>query len=54
MRKNFFIGLVFFILISVIQPVFAWDVKTTDELQTRMNSVGFRILNTNRIEKRFT
>ena len=54
MRKNFFIGLIAFILLSVIQPVFAWDVKTTDELQTRMNSVGFRILNTNRIEKRFT
>ena len=54
MRKNFFIGLIIFILISVIQPVFAWDVKTADELQTRMNSVGFRILNTNRIEKRFT
>ena len=54
MRKNFFIGLIIFILIAVIQPVFAWDVKTTEELQTRMNSVGFRILNTNRIEKRFT
>ena len=54
MHKNLFIGLIIFILISVVQPVFAWDVKTTDELQTRMNSVGFRILNTNRIEKRFT
>ena len=54
MRKNFFIGLIIFILIAFIQPVFAWDVKTINELQTRMNSVGFRILNTNRIEKRFT
>ena len=54
MRKNFFTCLIIFILMSVIQPVFAWDVKTTDELQVRMNSVGFRILNTNRIEKRFT
>ncbi len=54
MRKNFFITLIIFILISVVQPVFAWDVKTTDELQTRMNAVGFRILNTNRVEKRFT
>ncbi len=54
MRKNFFISLVIFILISVIQPVFAWDVKTTAELQTRMNTVGFRILNANRIEQRFT
>ena len=54
MHKNFIIGLFFFVLISVIQPVFAWDVHSTDELQTRMNSVGFRILNTNRIEKRFT
>lgn len=54
MRKHFFIGLIICFLIAVIQPVFAWDVKTTDELQTRMNFVGFRILNTNRIEKRFT
>lgn len=38
----------------MFQPSFAWDVKTTDELQTRMNSVGFRILNSNRIDKRFT
>ena len=47
----------FLLLLSLIiltSPVFAWDVKTTDELQTRMNSVGFKILNANRIEKRFT
>ena len=54
MRKNFILGLLIFILVSFIQPVFAWDVKTTEELQSRMNSVGFRILNTNRIEKRLT
>lgn len=54
MRKNFLISLIIFVLISFIQPAFAWDVKTTDELQSRMNSVGFRILNSNRIDKRFT
>lgn len=54
MHNKFFVSLVALILMAVIQPVFAWDVKTTDELQTRMNSVGFRILNSNRIEHRFT
>ena len=38
--------------LSCVSPVFAWDVKTTNELQERMNEVGFRILNSNRIEKR--
>lgn len=52
MIKNFVLSLITLIIISA--PVLAWDVKTTDELQTRMNSVGFRILNSNRIEKRFT
>ncbi len=54
MIKRFLLGLVVFILISVVQPSFAWDVKSTEDLQSRMNSVGFRILNTNRIDKRFT
>lgn len=54
MLKKIFTGLAIFTLISMFQPSFAWDVKTTDELQTRMNSVGFRILNSNRIDKRFT
>ncbi len=54
MRIKFFVSLIIFILISFIQPVSAWDVKTTDELQTRMNEVGFRLLNANRIEQRFT
>lgn len=54
MRIKFFICLIIFILISFIQPVSAWDVKTTNELQTRMNEVGFRLLNANRIEQRFT
>lgn len=54
MRKNLVLGLVFCVLISVFQQAFAWDVKTTPELQIRMNEVGFRILNSNRIEKRFT
>ena len=49
-----FVSLVMLMLISVVQPAFGWDVKTTNELQTRMNSVGFRILNSNRIEQRFT
>ncbi len=40
-------------VISVAKPSFAWDVTTTNELQTRMNEVGFKILNSNRIEKRF-
>ena len=53
MRKTFLLSLLVFIFLSFIQPSFAWDVKTTEDLQTRMNSVGFRILNSNRIEKRF-
>ncbi|MBP3820592.1 hypothetical protein J6G99_02985 [bacterium] len=54
MIKNFIVSLIVFVLVSFVQPVFAWDVKNVDELQTRMNSVGFRILNSNRIENRFT
>ena len=54
MRKIFLLNLIVFLLLSFIQPSFAWDVKTTEDLQSRMNSVGFRILNSNRIEKRFT
>ena len=49
----FIIGLVLMMVISVAKPSFAWDVTTTNELQTRMNEVGFKILNSNRIEKRF-
>ena len=52
MRK-IIIALFTLLFISNIQPSFAWDVKTTNELQERMNTVGFRILNANRIEKRF-
>ena len=48
----FIIGLILMMVVSVAKPSYAWDVKTTDELQTRMNEVGFKILNTNRIEKR--
>lgn len=40
-------------VLSAFSPAFAWDVKTSNELQERMNSVGFKILNANRIEKRF-
>ena len=54
MKKIFLvIGLALLITISVAKPSSAWDVKTTDELQQRMNEVGFKILNANRIEKRF-
>ena len=54
MKKIFFTALLTLMFaISVAKPSFAWDVKTTDELQQRMNEVGFKILNTNRIEKRF-
>lgn len=54
MKKIFFtIGLILMMVVSFAKPSFAWDVKTVDELQTRMNEVGFKILNTNRIEKRF-
>ena len=53
MRKIFLLSFIVLTLLSFIQPSFAWDVKTTEEFQTRMNSVGFRILNSNRIEKRF-
>lgn len=52
-KKIFFIGIILSFVISIIQPSYAWDVKTTNELQERMNEVGFRILNSNRIEKRF-
>ena len=54
MIKKIILSLIVFVLVSFVQASFAWDVKTTDELQTRMNSVGFRILNSNRIENRFT
>ena len=47
-----FLTLLFLLILST--PVFAWDVKTTEDLQERMNSVGFKILNANRIDKRLT
>ncbi|MBR6126905.1 hypothetical protein IKQ21_04390 [bacterium] len=50
--KKFIIPIVMFVML-LSAPVFAWDVKTTNELQERMNTVGFKILNSNRIEKRF-
>ena len=54
MKKIFFvIGLALMMAISGINTSYAWDVTTTNELQQRMNEVGFKILNTNRIEKRF-
>ena len=47
-----FITLAVIIATAMNSPVYAWDVKTTNDLQERMNDVGFRILNSNRIEKR--
>lgn len=52
MKRILSILLGLFITISTILPAHAWDVKTTEDLQTRMNEVGFRILNSSRIEKR--
>ncbi len=52
MIRLILISIAFFSALSLVAPAFAWDVKTTGELQERMNSVGFRILNANRIEKR--
>ena len=54
MRKVFLLSLLILMNLFLIQPSYSWDVKTQDELQARMNSVGFRILNSNRIDKRFT
>lgn len=48
--KKYILGLILAMIISI--PAFAWDVKTEAELQTRMNEVGFNILNSNRIEHR--
>lgn len=48
--KKIIIGIIF--LCIFIAPSFAWDVKTEAELQERMNSVGFNLLNSNRIEHR--
>lgn len=54
MKKIFFIiGLILMMIIGFAKPSFAWDVTTVNELQQRMNEVGFKILNSNRIEKRF-
>lgn len=54
MHKNIVLSLIIGLSISFFQQAFAWDVTSTSDLQTRMNEVGFRILNANRIEKRFT
>ena len=48
--KRFIFGLITFMLL--ISPSFAWDVKTEAQLQERMNSVGFNLLNSSRIEHR--
>ena len=51
--KKYIFGILFAMLINI--PAFAqWDVKTTAELQTRMNEVGFNLLNSSRIEHRLT
>ena len=53
MRKLFIVGFVLMLFVSMAKPSYAWDVKTVNELQIRMNEVGFKILNSNRIEKNF-
>jgi len=51
LKKVFLILSIFMLCI----PTYAsWDVKTTPELQERMNEVGFRLLNSSRIEQRLT
>ncbi len=54
MKKIFLVNVILVLFVLILQPAHAWDVKTTNELQERMNSVGFSILNANRIEKRLT
>ena len=49
--KKYIIAILFSMIITL--PSFAqWDVKTQAELQTRMNEVGFNLLNASRIEHR--
>ncbi len=48
--KRFVLSLL--LVVSLVAPTFAWDVKTEAELQERVNAVGFNILNSNRIEHR--
>lgn len=49
--KKYILGL--FLLFALSMPTFAsWDVKDNNDLQKRMNEVGFNILNSNRIPKR--
>lgn len=51
--KKYIIGILLIMLLGL--PSFAqWDVKTEAELQTRMNEVGFNLLNSSRIERRLT
>lgn len=49
--KKYIFGVLIAMMFSL--PAFAqWDVKTQQELQTRMNEVGFNLLNSSRIEHR--
>ena len=49
--KKYIIGVILTMVLSL--PSFAqWDVKTPQELQIRMNEVGFNLLNSSRIEHR--
>lgn len=51
--KKYILGILFAMLLNL--PAFAqWDVKTPAELQTRMNEIGFNLLNSSRIEHRLT
>lgn len=49
--KKYILGILLAMMFSL--PAFAqWDVKTPQELQIRMNEVGFNLLNSSRIEHR--
>ena len=54
MFKKFFITISLIVNIMLMTPSFAdWNVKTTNDLQEKMNEVGFNLLNSSRIEHRF-
>lgn len=52
MMRTFITTLAFLAIFFTSTPTYAWDVQTKEELQIRMNEVGFKILNASRIEKR--
>ena len=50
------VGFIFIIIMCLIfkTPAFAWEVDNEFKLQKHMNEVGFKLLNSSRIENRFT